>query len=83
MKEHQRHKTYRTRLVGIIFSLAVILCASFIVLSNPTPTNADGGVTTCECTNTYSDGTTKTEAGAESILLGDGNGCFFVAVPKA
>jgi len=30
----------------------------------------------CECTNTYSDGTTKTEEGASTILFGDANSCY-------
>ena len=63
---------------GFIRSLVVIatiLISSLSIAFVPTH-EASAKNMMCECTNTYSDGTTKTEEGASTILFGDTNSCF-------
>ena len=58
-----------------------IMCASLAVAVAPTPVSANSE-TYCECNNTYSDGSGRTEEGASVILFGDENGCYCGGVHK-
>ncbi len=61
-----------------------VLAFPFAMLVNLfTPvTEVVSAKTYCECTNTYSDGSTLIEEGAETAIFGDGNGCYCGGVNK-
>ena len=64
-------------------SIVLVLASSAVVnLAISAPNETYAIKTTCECTNTYSDGTTVVEEGADSAIFGDSNGCYCGGVRK-
>ena len=68
MSKHKHQKV-------LLVSLAII-GALLSTFAATTPAMAANGHTVCQCTNKYSDGTTKVEEGADAGVFGDKNGCF-------
>lgn len=68
MSKHKHQKV-------LLVSLAII-GALFTTFASTAPVAAANGQTVCQCTNKYSDGTTKVEEGADAGVFGDKNGCF-------
>ena len=65
----------RSSFIRPLIVIAAILISSLsIALIHAHEASAENMM--CECTNTYSDGTTKTEEGASTILFGDANSCY-------
>lgn len=68
----------------VALAAAVIFSATFISSGTQTPVSASDGspaTTYCQCENTYSDGSVKTEQGSDAMIFGDENSCY-CAGPK-
>ena len=75
MSKHEHfsfQKRFTTRLLAL---LIVFFCASCMIFVTPSPSYA-AGEKVCECTNTYTDGSVRTERGTSVLIFGDINGCY-------
>ncbi len=73
MSKHERHMRKNT-FTKILITVATVFCAAFTIISVPSPVSAATEI--CQCTNTYSDGTTKVEEGSPALMFADSNGCY-------
>ena len=69
----------RKLVARVALAAAVVFSAAIISFTNQTPVNASEGTpatTYCQCENTYSDGSVKTEQGSDAMIFGDSNSCY-------